>query len=272
MIFFVQLTGGLGNQLFQFTHALDIKTANRGSRLIFLYNGNGKSHEICRLKELGIEALIIDGRAATLIRRTLVIAGFLFPIVAKVFQEKSVLKPRGINLVCGLYQSAPEALAVRFLRLRVLNAGAFKYRPKSTGGHVRLGDYLHPDVMQSIGSLSYKYYMDAFTSLSTMYDPDVVFYTNGSLSDLKQYLNNPDYTWEMHRGTSDLDDLRQLATHGAIICSNSTFCLWAAYLSHASDVIVPKYFTKRDMDKNAPEKVRYFYYWTIIDNYFAGVA
>lgn len=271
MIFFIQLTGGLGNQLFQFAHALHIKTAYREARLIFLYSGTGKAHEICRLKELGIEAFIVDGRAATLIRRILVIAGYFFPFTAKVFREHSVLKPRSINLVLGLYQSAPEALVVRFLRLKILNMRLFSFDPNSVGAHVRLGDYLHPNVMRSIGSLLPEYYMDAFTSLPTIYDPDVVFYTNGSLSDLRRYLHNTNYTWELRHGTSDLDDLRRLATHGAIICSNSTFCLWAAYLSHASHVIVPKYFTKLDMDEEAPEEVKYFDNWTIIGNYFADV-
>ena len=63
-ILFIQLTGGLGNQLFQVSNAISLYKALNKPIIIWIYSGNSeiyKAHEKSRLQDIGIQGLCISG-------------------------------------------------------------------------------------------------------------------------------------------------------------------------------------------------------------------
>lgn len=117
------------------------------------------------------------------------------------------------------------------------------------GIHVRRGDYVNNP-----------FYVDL--SQTDYYERAMAIFPG---SQFKVFSDDPDFCTnrfkganiEISRGT-ELEDFNNLASCQGIICANSSFSWWAAYLSNAK-VIFPKQYHPDGVERTVPLKE-----WTLI--------
>ena len=155
-LLFIQLTGGLGNQLFQVSNAFSLYKALNKPIIIWIYSGNSeiyKAHEKSRLQDMGIEGLCISGLMGIWLRRFIKLRVFS-GIIYKVHDNNSQVEvtKKIIYFAQGLYQYLPSLSTRRFFRIRMkLQSFNFLY----SALHIRLGDYISDYSQNQIGLLKY---------------------------------------------------------------------------------------------------------------------
>ena len=127
--------------------------------------------------------------------------------------------------------------------------------------HMRLGDYL----VNSIGTLAAKYYKQALDKLKSEINSENVLVCSDSPDIASIYIKNwSDTKVELLEvGSEPSETLFLMSQHNGLICSNSTFSLWAGALSTSQkSVYVPRDFSRSRSHeiKNLPKD------WTRIDS------
>ena len=129
----------------------------------------------------------------------------------------------------------PELVLGEALKMRIRNEDPIAI-------HMRLTDFLQPDILSSHGALPLNYYREALNRVTdTERRPIWIFSDDypGAYSRLASVLARSMIV-EAPRTSSDLEALTLLAACRTKILSNSTFSWWAGYLSSCSgEVIAP---------------------------------
>jgi len=239
-LLFIQLTGGLGNQLFQVSNAISIYKALNKPIVIWIYSGNSeiyKAHEKSRLQDMGIEGLCISGLMGIWLRRFIKMRVFS-GIIYKVHDNNSQVEvtKKIIYFTQGLYQYLPSLSTRRFFNNRMkLQSYNFFY----SALHIRLGDYISDYSQNEIGLLDPSYYKKSLEMLHKLNMP-IYIVTDGEDRQIDLLFINTKIPYKIKRGLDDIDDLSFISNATAIVMSNSTFSLWGSYLSKSSYVIAPR--------------------------------
>ncbi len=255
----VQLSGGFGNQLFQYAFGMQL-TAVYGRRVVydaaFYTVPNSVEHNRLRLIEYGFDVPIIpqlpDGHR--LARRLKWLPSSIQQVLAGMTYVKcpatrflSVRTQAGPTYFAGLWHSPlyfdmiGDDIRSDF-RSRLLAAGKCDEAlgVGTVGFHVRRGDYL---AHKQSHNLDYQAYLGAAYSrlIEVIGNRDLRF---------RVFTDDPDWceanlslpNIEVFRGGGMLEDFLALMQCEHKIISNSTFAWWAAYLgmTEVGLVIAPK--------------------------------
>jgi hypothetical protein len=264
-ILFIQLTGGLGNQLFQVSNAMSLYKALNKPVIIWIYSGNSKiykAHEKVRLQDMGIKGVCISGLMGIWLRRFLKLGAFI-GIVYRVCDNNSQVEINNkmIYFAQGLYQYLPSLSVRRFFSIRMkLRSYNFLYSVL----HVRLGDYTTKYSKNIIGLLDPSYYTKSLEILHKLNMP-IYIVTDGEEQQINLLLGNTKIQYKIKKGLDDLDDLSFISNASAIAMSNSTFSLWGGYLLKDSYVLAPRdWFPTLQCSQKEIKNPRFMNEWRIL--------
>lgn len=253
-----RLTGGLGNQMFQYANARTIADEH-GSRLILdarrLDTPGMRPYELDNF-EIRYDKIVRStpiGQARTALGRRLQrrsAARSTFPSVAPTTQ---LLEPVSAPLsgvvqlpadnveIVGWWQD--PAFFARNARISEDFAPAGnRHRGSSqlTGQygvvHIRRGDYLSWRNRKKYDVVSESYVLRQIHSLSTQF-PGVPIY---AVSDDRQWAER--LPVEVSCSSTPMEDFDLIRNATLIACANSTFSWWAAWLSNARIITVPRWW------------------------------
>jgi Glycosyl transferase family 11 len=267
-IIVVKLSGGLGNQLYQLSNALQLKRRPKKILFLYLYLVGYESHEYPRLKDIGLKGFVVKGRPARMIDKFLRIFRFVFSSLVAI-QDESTIEVRStfIRYVVGLYQVAPSELIRRFFRVKLRIRQITDVNEASLSVHLRLGDYKYNWASTNLGLLDRSYYDRVFKLINLDKIDRVYVYSDGSDREVTAFFSGIDC--KIIRNKTDLEDLRSIAkTSKILVCGNSTFSLWAAYLANTREIYVPKIFFLRDSMAQQNTESKYYHHWNRIENKF----
>jgi hypothetical protein len=250
----IELCGGLGNQLFQYSFGLYLKNKlNNNSELYFddhWFRSQRKPHEVIGLEKLGIKFnyIVFRGLKGYLIRNK-IIRKIIYKN-CKIFSTR-LTKERGWDGIAsdntyyvGFWQSAlyTEEFNHKLKNLKKIWVdqisnfdGIDNINEASVCVHVRRGDYLtnknllkfsHRNLVQDIG-----YYADA---MKDIYDNDAVANFHIFSDDIDwcrenfDQMNLPIFYWNINSAT---DTFKVMLMFTSFIISASTFSWWPAYIN-----------------------------------------
>lgn len=121
--------------------------------------------------------------------------------------------------------------------------------------HVRRGDYSKSRQERFHGTLGIRYYQSALDALEPKRGTEIFVFSDapeaGSLIKAVAPRATSVNVVQAPQGAAPLETLLLMAKFPTIICANSTFSWWAAFLGHSSEqsVVVPRqWFVKRKVD------------------------
>jgi hypothetical protein len=254
-----KITGGLGNQLFQYAvgkavadfHQVELKLDITAYRTYTLHNG-------CRLELFDITADIATDKEILQFKGS---NSFFSKILRKIgmFQKSSYYseKQRTIfdqnvfsffdRYLDGYWQNEQyflgirEKLIVELKSSNPISSNAIEYQSKinytnSISLHVRRGDYLNHS---EIGVLDVSYYQKAVKYLSDIIENPVFFVFS---NDLEWCYKNFEFIEGncifVENTKSEIDDLVLMSLCKHNIVANSSFSWWGAWLNNNVDKIV----------------------------------
>lgn len=236
---FVELVGGLGNQLFGFAAA-----AAQAHRL----GGKVVMHHVSHQSDTprGFALSGVTGDFACLGPTTLAHHEFM---EGAFHYDPAINSIRDRTLLRGYFQS--ERYFGSHDRLRCHLSGAMNRARSESGSrgslapfiavHVRGGDYRLPRNLRHHGMCSRDFYVNGVAEIRRRVgDLPVIIFSD----DEKGFLMIEESVPHAHRytgeGTADpFEVLADMATAVALVISNSTFGWWGAWLSGSRDVVAP---------------------------------
>ena len=265
---FVNLQGGLGNQLFIYFYSLYFSERYQ-KRITYLSNGKNV------LFKVGIE---IQKDTFSMNK---IIGNAFFALIGKLssyaFFNRYIYTPKEIGfekpqknlnqtIFVGGYFQTPDYMNKLSLSRQIINEiNVFldqrqSIKPEidfrnSAAVHIRRGDYLLPK-NSYFGILSSDYYIDAISRLLRSNDVDNIYlFSDSKLSPsflvrLKDYFSQISFVEMFDKSLSDIDTLGLLTRFEAIVISNSTFAWWGAFLNGNSKVFCPNKWFKERPDPN----------------------
>ena len=275
----VQLSGGLGNQLFQWQAGLLVALRNKTNLCIDVREVQGPQ------KDPGILSYQIpdeiQGSKINMIRR-----GDKFhpelsslPCLAEPKNEpnpsKIILSATGKDFrLEGYFQSAKISEELKLLHF---NFSSLKTRakfvhlvrrqpivnPNTTVIHVRRGDYTHASPLW--GLLSEKYYLDSLDVLTTPSGAPALIFSDDPdwvKSNFNQLNRRVKTRYIKFRKNQSVSTLKHMSTGSKFILGNSTFSWWAGYLSETKEVAAPRQFYRSAFNNLE----RYPVTWNLVDS------
>jgi hypothetical protein len=256
----VNISGGLGNQLFQLAAAVHLQNEGYKISVDSLYNDldGFRSTEIKEITEdLNIHYIKRNPIFLRVLKNRFFRKIYLLGIRKKTIFEvenfgvPSICRKRKHYRISGYWQTITVASQIQ-KRLTQSCAGL---RKDEIALHVRRGDYLSAQ-HQLHGALSGDYYLRAVANLKKKRGSQkIVIYTDSPeivknevwLSSLK----GEDVTFS--DSLKPWETLLEMSKSSAIICSNSTFSWWAAFIGEDKDVVMPSKWFKESV---LPESLR----------------
>ena len=256
----VNLTGGLGNQLFQYSAAkalgLKIKTPVKVNIAKFFSPGEPRAFQLREATEYGTdtEVFVDPGVLLTKYERLFKQLGVktrkegLYIVDEKDFFQYSLQQRNNHDLLMnGYFQDTSHFLGHKpsdLVTLRKFDSPLTRDQSRMTVGvHVRRGDYLLPKHHEH-GIIPMDFYQTALEQLKREFASIfVVFFCDDEGF-------KPPFSVDLYARELMLTDVKEfllLSTCNAFIISNSTFAWWAAALSGSKHVFAPKrWYRNRD--------------------------
>ncbi|SBS26997.1 Glycosyl transferase family 11 [Marinomonas spartinae] len=279
----IELSGGLGNQLFQYAKFIDMKdNLSKNEFEVFLVEKKlsleFKARCRCRLSEL------LELGSGFFVKKSF-FRDFLFFLNKKNILKKYALyeddwwKVKGefglesLNFksdvrVRSLFQKKPSLKSLNIIKKEYLSKEKnkeclFNLDEAYSVIHIRLGDYLTSRVaIEEIGVLPEKYFKVAYEKILEK-SKNLYIVTNGSVGEVKKIFGEEFPEERVVNNLNDIDSFCFISGAEFIAIANSTFSLWAAYLSDARKVYCPsKWMISKDIKKDF--KGLYFDDWEII--------
>ena len=255
----VKLTGGLGNQMFQYAFGkvcsikaheplfLDLSWyRNKNSKRRFLLDELNVSYDRYSNNRFVIGAMKLLKNPAVLKDN-----GF--------FEEKN-LEIRGNALLEGSWESYKyfEAISSDIKKGFTLKKPSERFtelsrkiKKDSIAVHVRRGDYLIPHGKYLNGADYYNKGVERILKDKSLKDPQITIFSDDPKwceTELKSLAGQPTEVFD-EKLDSDTEELMLMSLYGNNIISNSTFSWWAAYLNPHPDktVVMPvNWFTEKE--------------------------
>ena len=274
MILFWEISGGLGNQLYQYSKSLEIKEKYKKVHIVYVYfrRIHYKFHEHPRLRELlNIDIKIYSGIKIIILR--IIFSKFLSNISSLFYfhsdnwwyKKKDIENPEfkicKFGYIASLFQSLPRKSSLSFIKKNF----KFKANLESDYGvlHIRLGDYLNSKNKSEIGLVSNQYYRNVYKKITNKVKK-VFIITNGETNEIENILNINKNNLKIIKSKNDLDDFKLIINSSEIGMPNSTFSIWAAYLSNSKNVYVPSIWIPAYPESIQNTKDLYFDNWNIL--------
>ena len=272
-----ELTGGIGNQLFQYSAAkyFEIK---KGVKVVFINQVNNDFKNINYnpinklFKEIQFKENIFSKSHITIflwkIDRKLSNNISIYSKIRKIYSPKEIgfLQPEpdftNVIKIRGYFQSYKYAEGSRVQIIRALNqlpispwtfnkmSEALNVKPISM--HIRRGDYIQQS--SRYGLLDESYYLRALSKLTkNSKEREIWIFSDDLDNALVEKISNIYKTVFINKpeGVSDLEVLLVMSKCSSHVIANSTFSWWAAYLSESSNnVVAPKPWTISGLNPN----------------------
>ena len=241
----IRVTGGLGNQMFQYIYGQALKERFNKKVLYDLtwYNMDSshryrelENHESYRLRAFGIEPEMISENTSNFFNSKL---GKVYNLIQQQW-FKWGLRPIMPTYFLGYWNGEPyfenikESVTNIYELPTLTNENALKYKammesgPTSVSMHIRRGDYKNHAHLQVCTP---EYYKAAMKHLNTKLDDFCVFVFSDDISYCKEILGEHENVVFIENCGTDLDEF-QLMTHCKHhVVSNSTFSWWTAWLA-----------------------------------------
>lgn len=248
----VEIMGGLGNQLFQLGAAIYLSKQGYDVQIDSLYNdiGNLRKVEIEKLsQDLGLKYVkrkkifLYIFRSKVSRNLFLLVRGRFTIFETTKFQQPIVLMNEKRSRIFGYWQNLEIAEQIRV----EINALVPKESRDMIAIHVRRGDYLSVR-HQMHGVLNGEYYLAALTQafLVSKNRKVVIFTDSPEIVRLENWHKELEQKCDVSfsKLVEPWETLVTLATYSTIICSNSTFSWWAAYLGEGKNIFLPSKWFK----------------------------
>ena len=243
----LEVSGGLGNQLFQVGTAVGLRDKGYVVAVDSIYNDlNGiRSTEIEELvKNLGIQYIKRNKFMLFLLKNPIIKKIYIYKIQRNTIYESKnfsipiIPKDTSKKRIFGYWQTISSAEKI-FQYLNNLVQGEIK---KEIALHVRRGDYLLPQHSMH-GALDGSYYMKAVqAAIAEGGQRNIVIFTDSlKIVQAEEWCKSLSLVFNVTFSelTSPWETMLEMARYSTIICSNSTFSWWAAYIGLAKNVILP---------------------------------
>ena len=246
----VRLSGGLGNQLFQYAFAYSL--FNNGYDVTLDSSGFNvdAAHNGLELDEYDLK-LAVSNRISVMDRLKYRVAAnnkYLAKIIQGVNIERSygfdpqMMRPPANSLIAGYFQNEKyfkhhrteliqEFMLPLNLRSSIGNQiNLIKEYPGITSIHVRRGDYLlHPEIY---GVCNKDYFHRAICLINDKYPDTKFFFFSDDMSWVKKNFSHSNFLFA-EANNSPKQDLYLMSLCSHHILSNSSFSWWGAWLNHS---------------------------------------
>ncbi|MBO4922846.1 MAG: alpha-1,2-fucosyltransferase [Bacteroidales bacterium] len=276
----VRLEGGLGNQLFQYAHALKLQKHYGGIVIFDQHAYTKKQIRSCSLKNYKLNDItrfnlsIFDraivffsivftrfvnkkGLISTIERyQKFSRYGFFYQYQVRAFES---LTPSDTyykyivgNWLSGVFFKDAEADVRKALVCRIKLSDKCSFMAEqirsseSVCVHIRLGDYLAPQWKDKLYVCTPQYYQQAIKQIKERVENPHFYVFSNRHKDFEMIVNEyglGDVTY-VDMGNSDVEDMELMRLCKHFIMSNSTYSWWAQYLSDNPNkvVIAPDHF------------------------------
>lgn len=234
MIFF-EFSGGLGNQLFQL---VQFENIIEKKKIYPIFIDGNQPHEKFRLSSVLENFPLLNKKLSNRIFRKLCKKAFFVHSHSLDWWDNRdafqlICSGNSISYIYGLFQFAPTQFEID----RIKSNLRFEIdKQEYSCMHVRLGDYLRPSNRNIIGVQNPIYYRKALEELRRHELPIYVI-TDGNANDVHEILNDSSIT--VVRKNDDIEEFQFLCQASHLSITNSTFSLWASYLSNAENIYAP---------------------------------
>ena len=268
-----QLTGGLGNQMFQYACGLAVSLKLGVPLGFYFYSAKGNTKRNFELQAFNISQnyLLQDQKAFLNIQ---IAAQQCFHFLTKrqlsflprIFKEygftytTEISSVKDNSLLIGYWQSEKYFTKIKsqihneFSLKEPLDSKNQKMlvliqKTNSVGIHVRRGDYVSSKVAAEFhGALSLEYYQQALSQIESSVQKPTYFIFSDDLKWVQENLhfNGKKYFVDGNTGKDAYKDLHLLSNCKHNIIANSSFSWWGAWLNsdRKKIIIAPKQWTK----------------------------
>ena len=272
--FIIKLEGGLGNQLFQYAHAVALASAYGGEIVFDKHAFNEKQIRACAL-----ENYVLNDYTRTRINIVEKAVVFFYLVLARVVRKgkfakteiayrklckaglynqyqvrwfDSLVKPQvRVNYVMGnwiserFFDVATEDVKSALYYKNALPTKCDAIRREianceSVCVHIRLGDYLSPQWKDKLFVCTPDYYRQAIEVVKhKVANPHFYIFSNRhkDFEMIKQEYDLGDVTY-VDMGNSDVEDMELMRSCKHFIMSNSTYSWWGQYLAESPNKVV----------------------------------
>jgi hypothetical protein len=253
----VNLTGGLGNQLFQFANGVSV-ALETNSEIAFNYMKGSRRYN---LSFLGIKTK--EFYSVSIIRGELTInpstkchhdssVVYAEPYFESSFTHQPIKLAKVNNELNGYFQShkyfAPHKRAVfHYLRKKLSSFGENFAHELII--HIRLGDLVaNPVAREFHGILTEEYYLTAIGEY--FLDKEIVIVAE-DINQASIHFPNVVRLAKKCISSNPVSDLATMSRAKQLITANSTLSLWAGYISDSRTVVPSSWFTPKVLKENA---------------------
>lgn len=276
----LKLSGGLGNQMFQYATARSItKTKNIIVDLSFLNANNHSNIEFtARGYELNVFKNLRMLRTNRILVRLLRNPGFGYRLLqffskikpGKVITLRNAIPKSKLNSASLIYMDGyfQEPSLFESIRSTLLNDFDLNHLGKTAAHtigdiiastnsisiHIRRGDYLKPSINEVHGILPWDYYKNAIEKMNLNVENPIYFiFSDDPEWCVKNIILPPNQQSYFISGNSMYEDLRLMASCKHNIIANSTFSWWGAWLNKNPEksIIAPKDWFKNTVLNSA---------------------
>lgn len=269
---YINITGGLGNQLYMLAYANYLR--ENGYKNITLFttikekgdtkDPNKRNINLIFAEEIGLKVCYIPSLVFIIIKKLLgnsFLSSFIkFYIEPK--KEWAVFHklPENLgkyNFHIGYYQSYlyQSSSFIDKIKKNVQIRNSI-IRENDVALHIRRGDFLKGNNISIFEYISTDYYLKALERISKKINIKKIYIFTDDMKSIQQDIEeiSKKYTIEVVKGNSVLEDLQLLTCFKNYILGNSTFAWWGAKLSKYENpiVIVPKEPWKIKMENKTP--------------------
>ena len=223
---YVQLVGGLGNQLFQI--ACGFAYSKKYNKELYLYVDRWNAHQ-------GNHPSQYENTIFKNFKFCSSLDGQIEEYNEPKFNYIEIPKYDGNVLLSGFYQSLKNFNDFKDEIISLIDLPKINYNPSEfeVAMHIRRGDYLQFYDIHNICSLEY------FEKCLKFFDETVKIhaFTDSKTFVLEEFKN---FSKDINiiNTNSELEDLSLMSKYKKIICSNSSFSWWASLLGAEKDLIL----------------------------------
>ena len=271
----VQLSGGLGNQMFQYAAGLEVARRNKVELKVDV---SGVATD--KLRNLELNNFQTEPELATETELAAVIPRGLFEKVWQLTRTKNKrtwhrersffydpsFEAIGPNAYLkGYFQSekyfqhVQDELRSAFqlkasLTDRLAGVSDGLRKQLSVSVHIRRADYLRPEIRKIHGLLSVEYYLEAIRRIKTQYPQAIFYFFSDDITWVSENFKIPGAVMASSLySRSALDDFYLMSQCQHNIIANSSFSWWCAWLNNnpTKQVIAPRMWFASRADDNA---------------------
>jgi putative glycosyltransferase len=130
----------------------------------------------------------------------------------------------------------------------------FRINQNDVAIHIRRGDFLIGENQNIFNTIGIAYYLNGLKNISKKIEINKIYIFSDDFKAIEDDIKtlSQQYEVELVEGQSVLEDFVMLQQFSNFVIGNSTFSWWAAMLSNANNIVVPKTPWKVEMENMTP--------------------